>query len=227
VTHLAIPSTRRSRKTGFSSTLASLRLDFCSNVKIFDAAVRNIIYFFQRADGAKSKPERRVHHETFGEVTLLPTDEQAKLTRRVFLPRAGEHSGFSGATLQIGQICYLSYGLAASSDEKLHKGEFVTEDVTQDVEDSREAITRSDCTVYFVSRSRSKSHELIDMKETKKRDRLVELGGADRIGSCAWFGVAQPTEWQRIRNESDTAFIFARADFVNVYGSVKPAQSAA
>ena len=28
--------------------------------------------------------------------------------------------------------------------------------------------------------------------------------------------VPQPTEWQHIGNEIDAAFIFARADFVNV-----------
>ena len=114
-----------------------LRLDYCGEIKIFDAAVHNIIYFFQRADGAKHKPDRRLHRETFGEVTLLPTDEQTKLTHRVFLPRADEHDGFSGPTIPIEDICYLSYGLAASSDEKLHKGEFVTEDVTQDFRDER------------------------------------------------------------------------------------------
>jgi len=114
-----------------------LRLDYCGEIKIFDAAVHNVIYFFQRAGGAKWKPERRLHRQVFGEVTLLPTDEQAKLTYRVFLPRADEHDGFSGPTIPIENICYLSYGLAASSDEKLHKGEFVTEDVTQDVEDEQ------------------------------------------------------------------------------------------
>ena len=65
-----------------------LRLDFCAEVKIFDAAVHNVIYFFQNADGAKWKPERRVHRETFGKVTLLPTDEQAKLTYRAFFRRS-------------------------------------------------------------------------------------------------------------------------------------------
>ena len=33
-----------------------LRLDFCSDLKIFDAAVHNLIYFFQNADGARNKP---------------------------------------------------------------------------------------------------------------------------------------------------------------------------
>jgi hypothetical protein len=30
--------------------------------------------------------------------------------------------------------------------------------------------------------------------------------------------VPQPTEWQRVRNQIDTAFVFARSDFVNVHG---------
>ena len=42
-----------------------LRLDFLSKVKIFDAAVRNVTYLFQRADGSQQKPERRVHDPEF------------------------------------------------------------------------------------------------------------------------------------------------------------------
>ena len=113
-----------------------LRLDFCGELKIFDAAVHNVITFFQHADGAKWKPERRVHRETFGEVTELPTDEQAKLTNRAFFPQESQHAGFAVPILPLGSICYVSYGLAVTSDDKLHKGEFVTEDVTQNTKDA-------------------------------------------------------------------------------------------
>ena len=112
-----------------------LRLDFCSHLQIFEAAVHNLICFFQKVDGAKHSPERRVHEAAFGEVTLLPTDEQAKLTYRAFFPEKSHHNGFFKPTLPIGEICYLSYGLAASSDEKQFKGEFITEEVTQDFPD--------------------------------------------------------------------------------------------
>jgi hypothetical protein len=37
------------------------RLDFCSDLQIFEAAVHNLIYFFRRADGTHNVPERRVH----------------------------------------------------------------------------------------------------------------------------------------------------------------------
>lgn len=46
-----------------------------------------------------------------------------------------ESTTINEPTQPIGKICYLSHGLAASSDEKLHKGKFVTDDVTQDFKD--------------------------------------------------------------------------------------------
>jgi hypothetical protein len=44
----------------------------------------------------------------------------------------------------------------------------------------------------------------------------------NRVSDCIAYrvrlGVPQPTERQRIADETDAAFIFARADFVNVHG---------
>jgi hypothetical protein len=114
-----------------------LRLDFCSDVKIFDAAVHNVIYFFQRADGAKSKPERRVHRETFGQVTLLPTDEQAKLTYRAFFPEDRAASTFSCTSIELGSVCYISVGMVVHADEKVAKGEFELDDVVVDRKDAK------------------------------------------------------------------------------------------
>jgi len=74
-----------------------LRLDFFSKIKIFDAAVHNVTYFFQRADGATNKPERRVHDPEFGTVKILPTDEQHKLSYRVFFPEDGAEDVFPTA----------------------------------------------------------------------------------------------------------------------------------
>jgi hypothetical protein len=39
------------------------------------------------------------------------------------------------------------------------------------------------------------------------------LGVSDRV---IGFGVPQPTEWQRIGNQINAAFILARANFVDV-----------
>jgi len=112
------------------------RLDFLGDIKVFEAAVHNVIYLYQKADGTTNKPERRLHEAEFGKVRLLPTDEQRHLTCRTYFPEDRAFSCFSAPTVTIGEICYLSYGLAASSDEKLYKGEFITEDVTSDSRDA-------------------------------------------------------------------------------------------
>ncbi len=112
-----------------------LRLDFCADVQIFDAAVHNVIYFFQRADGASWKPERRVHRATFGNVTLLPTNDQAKLTYRAFFPEDRVHQTFSCKTIQLDSICYISVGMVINADEKSAKGAFLTGELISPVKD--------------------------------------------------------------------------------------------
>jgi hypothetical protein len=37
------------------------------------------------------------------------------------------------------------------------------------------------------------------------------------LSFCVWLAISKATEWQRIGNQIDAAFIFARADFVNVH----------
>ncbi|MCX6639692.1 MAG: Eco57I restriction-modification methylase domain-containing protein [bacterium] len=112
-----------------------IRLDFFSKIKIFDAAVRNMTFFFQKANGTDNRPERRVHDPEFGNVNLLLTNTQPKLTYRCFFPEDKNEATINIPTVPIANICYLSYGLAASSDEKRFKGEFVTDDVTSDSKD--------------------------------------------------------------------------------------------
>ena len=114
-----------------------LRLDFCTDLQIFDAAVHNLIYFFQRADGTRHTPDRRVHRETFGNVVTLPSDEQEKLTYRAFFPEDTASKSFAGKTLRLDQICYVSVGMVIHADEKAAKGAFLTSDLISDVQDSK------------------------------------------------------------------------------------------
>jgi hypothetical protein len=40
---------------------------------------------------------------------------------------------------------------------------------------------------------------------------------ADCIRGGIWFAIPQPTEWQRIGNKINAAFVFARADLIDVH----------
>ncbi|EDY85256.1 hypothetical protein VDG1235_4891 [Verrucomicrobiia bacterium DG1235] len=113
-----------------------LRLDFCGEVKIFDAAVHNIIYFFQRAEGTKWKPERRIHDEVFGNTTELSSSFQGNRTNQLFYPDSSNNLEFTVDTLPIGHVCYVSYGCRPNSNEKKAKGLFVASDLVSSRKDS-------------------------------------------------------------------------------------------
>jgi hypothetical protein len=112
-----------------------LRLDFCSDLQMFDAAVHNLIYFFQRADGTRNVPERRVHVETFGNVVTLPSDQQAKLTYRAFFPETKAVQALACKTLRLDEVCYVSVGMVVNADEKEAKGAFELRDLLSSVRD--------------------------------------------------------------------------------------------
>jgi len=122
-----------------------VRLDFVGSLKLFDAGVRNIIFFVEKADGARWRPERRLHEERpdrqpeepmIGKVRLLPTDEQKNLTYRTFFPEDAVAKTFSAATLSLESICYISVGIVAHADEKRAKGEFELADLVSETEDA-------------------------------------------------------------------------------------------
>jgi adenine-specific DNA-methyltransferase len=114
-----------------------LRLDFCSDVKIFDAAVHNLIYFLQRADGSRHIPQRRLHRATFGNVVALPSAEQQKLTYRAFFAEDEASQTLSCKTVPLDEICYVSVGMVVHADEKRAQGAFELEDLVSESRDKK------------------------------------------------------------------------------------------
>jgi adenine-specific DNA-methyltransferase len=112
-----------------------LRLDFFGKIRIFDAAVHNITYLVQRADGTHHRPERHVHDPEFGVVHVLPTDEQQQLTYRAFFPEDTERQEFVHPTIDLETVCYISVGMVVHADEKQAQGAFELSDLVSDVQD--------------------------------------------------------------------------------------------
>ncbi len=114
-----------------------LRLDFLSDLKVFEAAVRNVLFFFQKADGAEHVPERRRHRETFGDCLDLPSSPQAQATHRLFfLEDEGEkQQEFEIETVPLEDLVYVSVGMVAHANEKLCKGDFKLEDLVSNKHD--------------------------------------------------------------------------------------------
>jgi len=113
------------------------RLDFLGKLQIFDAGVKNMIFFYEQGDGSTNVPERRFHSGKFGNVKLLPSESQAGATHRLFFPD-GEAAHFSSAkTVNLDQICYATVGMVVNAHEKLAPGAFSMEDLLAPEKDKK------------------------------------------------------------------------------------------
>ncbi len=113
-----------------------LRLDFMSDVVIFDAAVRNMIYLFRRGIEQNNVPLRRLHSIEFGDVELLGSKQQSRLTTRTFTPKEGLGREFDVPTQQLNEICYITVGMVVNSHETKSPISFKMEDLVVDSKDS-------------------------------------------------------------------------------------------
>ena len=113
-----------------------LRLDFYSELKLFDAAVRNISFVFQCSVIGDNEPMRRRHGDEFGDVALLSTAQQSELTERAFVARE-LYVPPPASTVPLGDICYVSKGMVVHAHERHAPGAFVLEDVVSGTKDKR------------------------------------------------------------------------------------------
>ena len=117
-----------------------VRLDFLSRLRVFEAAVRNVIFVYQKADGSMNEPVRRMHEGRFGKVAQLATDTQDRLTaRQVFFPEDGAAKAveYRNRTISLDRISYISVGMVAHAHEKLAPGAFRLADLVAEERDER------------------------------------------------------------------------------------------
>lgn len=119
----------------FLSHARIIRLDFLSQIQVFEAGVRNITYLFQHADGSENIPLRRLHHPGFGQVRLLPSAWQKSLDERAFFPDDLVAGTKACPTVPLNDICYISVGMVVNADEATAPGAFQMSDVVQEHRD--------------------------------------------------------------------------------------------
>ena len=106
----------KSRKWFLRNALIE-RVDFYSEIKLFDAAVHNISYIFQKSEGLSNVPNRRLHSAEFGHVVQLDTNKQADLDERAFRYQDTSWAPTS-VVVRLGNICYISRGMSVHAHEK-------------------------------------------------------------------------------------------------------------
>ncbi|MCL0034870.1 Eco57I restriction-modification methylase domain-containing protein [Dehalococcoidia bacterium] len=112
------------------------RINFCSDLKIFEAEVRNIIVEFRKEVNPSHIPLRIRHLEKWDNQIILPSKEQSEMREYTFkLDSENKVIGELSNTLSYGEICYVSVGMVLNADENLAKGEFSKSDLISDRED--------------------------------------------------------------------------------------------
>jgi len=142
----------------FAQNKTIKRIDFFPSMKIFDAEIRNIIIQLQNKKNEDNHPQRVKHEKAFENISLLPTGSQKKWSRNIFRVDFTEEKKFEFEdTISLGDICYISYGLRPSSDERYARGEFKKADLISSTHDKvhcRKYVEGKDIDKYRVDRIR-------------------------------------------------------------------------
>ena len=118
------------------------RLDFCSEIDLFDAGVNNTIVIFAKTPPAPDWRPRRVrrwgaNREEFeNHAEDLPTGPQAELESRLFRPDSSASDETQAGAIPLERICYISVGMVVHADERQAHLAFKTSDLISDVKDT-------------------------------------------------------------------------------------------
>jgi len=112
------------------------RINFCSQLKIFEAGIRNIIIEYKKMKNEDHVPLRIKHLDEWNNFVLLPSKKQSEMGENIFKIEIENNSLRDlSNTLTWGEICYVSVGLVLQADERLYKGEFVKDDLISEKKD--------------------------------------------------------------------------------------------
>ena len=114
------------------------RVDFCTDIPLFDAGVLNTIVHFSKKRPHKNHIPVRVRRwgkdrsEFAKNAEVLSSKHQKDIGRELFKKDMSEVLGNFDNTLTWGEICYVSVGLVLQAEEKKYQGEFVKKDLISD-----------------------------------------------------------------------------------------------
>ncbi|MCX6844314.1 MAG: Eco57I restriction-modification methylase domain-containing protein [candidate division WOR-3 bacterium] len=119
------------------------RIDFCTDIPLFDAGVSNTILHYSKAPPAITHVPVRVRRwgktrdEFESNVETLLSKAQVELGAEVFKLDAGNQVAAPQGFVPLGHICYISKGMVIHADERECQGAFSTDDVLSSSRDAR------------------------------------------------------------------------------------------
>ena len=125
----------------FQDLTQVVRVDFCTEIDLFDAGVHNTIVHFAKNSPTETCRPLRVRRwgesrEQFESNTdALPTASQSKFGLTVFRRDATGCVASRSGISELGEICYISVSMVIHCDEKKAQGLFKAEDLISETRD--------------------------------------------------------------------------------------------
>ena len=118
------------------------RIDFCSEIDLFDAGVNNTILHYAKTTPAYNHQPVRVRRwgkrdEFENNQQHLTTNLQVALSESLFRPNYEFTNASGNRFTTLSEICYVSVGMAIHADEKKAQGSFKAEDVVSEKKDKK------------------------------------------------------------------------------------------
>jgi len=118
------------------------RIDFCSDIDLFDAGVNNTILHYAKTPPADDHKPVRVKRwgkrdEFENNQQQLISGTQSLLSESLFRPNYELSKSSESKFATLGEICYVSVGMAIHADEKKAQGSFIAEDLVSEKKDKK------------------------------------------------------------------------------------------
>jgi hypothetical protein len=116
------------------------RIDFCTDIPLFDAGVYNTILYFSKATPEPTHQPVLIRHwgktpDDFEQnIEVLPTGSQTQVGLTMFRAYGKQLTNLETGCdfVELGKICYVSKGMVINADEDGHQGKFTAHDVISD-----------------------------------------------------------------------------------------------
>jgi adenine-specific DNA-methyltransferase len=137
------------------------RIDFCSEIDLFDAGVNNTILHFEK--GAPTVSHQPVRMRRWGEIPddfernlqLLETKYQLEYDKSLFRAGSEQVPAINVNHVTLENICYISKGMVVHAEEDNYKGAFKLDDLislTKDTEHPKPFVEGKDFAKWIVRR---------------------------------------------------------------------------
>jgi adenine-specific DNA-methyltransferase len=119
------------------------RIDFCSDIPLFDAGVKNTILHFAKTRPSEQHAPVRVlrwgdNRDQFEtNAKRLTPGAQSEIGVALFRPDESVKTVAYDGVVDLGSFCYVSKGMVIHSNERIAQGSFKAEDVVSDSQDKK------------------------------------------------------------------------------------------